>query len=47
MPADTNPTIVINDDPQMGLVGVPRAEMLNALYQVIKHGDRRPVRTEV
>ncbi len=41
------PTIVFNNDPQMMIVGVPKAETLDALYQVIKHGDRRPLRDKV
>ncbi len=41
------PTIIFNDDPQMRIVGVPKAETLDALYQAIKHGERRPLRAEV
>lgn len=41
------PTIIFNDDPQMRIVGVPKAQTLDAMYQAIKYGDRRPLRTEV
>ncbi len=41
------PTIVFNDDPELRIVGVPKAATLDAMFKVIQQGDHRPVRAKV